>query len=54
MNMLINMHKDFKCNTRTLVEKLTTNVPIVEGNIQLSESLQESDVQDPILSPMHL
>lgn len=31
--MLINMHKDCKCNMGTLVEKHNANVPIVEGNI---------------------
>jgi hypothetical protein len=29
MNMLINMHKGFKCNMETLVEKLSANVPMV-------------------------
>ncbi len=50
--MLINMHNDLKCNMGTLVEKLSTNVPIVEGNILLNESLQKSEMQDLIPSAL--
>jgi hypothetical protein len=37
--MLINMHEDLKRNMENLVEKFSTNVPIVEANMQSTKSM---------------
>jgi hypothetical protein len=44
--MLINMHKDLKCNMENLVEKLCAPRLMMEWNMHSTESLPRSKVLD--------
>jgi hypothetical protein len=46
MNMLINMHKDLKCNMENLVEKLGTPRPMTEGNMHSIKSFPRNKLLD--------